>query len=144
MSKSARHLKKGILLLGITSILWITVLLFQFRIVNIFDAYLMKFPGPLVIWGIMLFCPLLAAYFGIKMIRSRQNPLSGWLFAAAGGFLFIAFIVMIGIPIIIQIMTPKTPKNPTTPRPFKAQAGLPVFPGAEGFGTRTIAGRGAK
>ncbi len=144
MSKSARHLKKGILLLGITSILWGTALLFRFRIVNIFDAYLMKFPGPLVIWGIMLFCPLLAAYFGIKMIRSRQNPPVGWLFTATGGFLFVAFIVMIGIPIIIQMMAPETPKNPTTPRPFKAQVGLPVFPGAEGFGTRTIAGRGGK
>ncbi|OHB63861.1 MAG: hypothetical protein A2168_08840 [Planctomycetes bacterium RBG_13_50_24] len=30
------------------------------------------------------------------------------------------------------------------PRPFKAQTGLPVFPGAEGFGTRTVAGRGGK
>jgi len=144
MSKSERHLKKGILLLGITSILWITILLFQFRIANIFDAYLMKFPGPLAIWGIMVFCPLLAAYFGIKMIRSRRNPPAGWLYAISGGFLFVAFIVIIGIPIIIQMRTPETPKNPTTPRPFKAQAGLPVFPGAEGFGTRTIAGRGGK
>jgi len=144
MSKSAGHLNKGILLLGITSILWITLLLFQFRIVNIFDAYLMKFPGPLVIWGIMIFCPLLAAYFGVKMIRSRQNPSAGWLLAISGGFLFIAFIVIIGIPIIIQMMIPKTPKNPATPRPFKAQVGLPVFPGAEGFGTRTIAGRDGK
>ena len=142
MSKSAGHLKKGIFLLGITSILWITLLLFQFRIANIFDAYLMKFPGPLVIWGIMLFCPLLAAYFGVKMIRSRQNLSAGWLFAISGGFLFVAFVVIIGIPIIIQMMTPETPKNPTTPRPFKAQTGLPVFPGAEGFGTRTVAGRG--
>ena len=38
-------------------------------------------------------------------------------------------------------MTPKTPKNPTTPREFVPEVGLPVFPGAEGFGTRTIAGR---
>jgi pectate lyase len=144
MSKPARHLKKGILLLGITSIFWITLLLFQFRIANIFDAYLMKFPGPLVIWGIMVFCPLSAAYFGLKMVRSRQNQPAGWLLAISGGFSFIAFVAIIGIPIIIQMMTPETPKNPTTPRPFKAQTGLPVFPGAEGFGTRTIAGRGGK
>jgi len=132
------------LVLGITSVLWVTLLLFQFRIVNIFDAYLMKFPGPLVIWSIMLFCPLLAAYFGIKMIRSRQNLLTGWVFTISGGFLLIAFIVLIGIPIIIQMVTPETPKNPTTPRQFEPQVGLPVFPGAEGFGTRTIAGRGGK
>jgi pectate lyase len=144
MRRPTQNLKKGIFLLGITSILWISALLFRFRIVNIFDAYLMKFPGPLVIWGIMFFCPLLAAYFGIKMIRSRQNRPMGWLFAISGGFLFIAFVVMIGIPIIIRMMTPETPKNPTTPRPFKAQVGLPVFPGAEGFGTRTTAGRGGK
>jgi len=144
MSKSAKYLKKGIFLLGITSILWIALLLFQFRIANIFDAYLMKFPGSLVIWGIMISCPLLAAYFGIKMIRSRQNRQSGWLLVISGGFLFIAFVVIIAIPMIIQMMTPETPKNPTTPRPFTAQTGLPVFPGAEGFGTRTIAGRGGK
>ncbi|HCO95763.1 MAG TPA: hypothetical protein DIU00_17760, partial [Phycisphaerales bacterium] len=144
MSKPPKHLKKGILLLGITLILWVTALLFRFRIVNIFDAYLMKFPGPLVIWGIMLFCPLLAVYFGIKIIRSRQNPPAGWLLTISGGFLFIAFVVLIGIPIIIELMTPETPKNPTTPRPFTAQVGLPVFPGAEGFGTRTVAGRGGK
>lgn len=144
MSKSAGHLKKGMFLLGITLILWIMLLLFQFRIANIFDAYLMKFPGPLVIWGIMLFCPLLVTYFGIKMIRSGQKPPIGWIFAASGGILFIAFVVIIGIPIIIQTMAPETPKNPSTPRPFIAQAGLPVFPGAEGFGTRTIAGRGGK
>jgi pectate lyase len=144
MRRPARHLKKGILLLGITSVLWVTLLLFQFRIVNIFDAYLMKFPGPLVIWSIMLFCPPLAAYFGIKMIRSRQNPLTGWVFAISGGFLLIAFVVLIGIPIIIQMMTPETPKNPTTPRKYVPQVGLPVFSGAEGFGTRTIAGRGSK
>jgi pectate lyase len=142
MRRPVQHLKKGISLLGITSILWVTLLLFQFRIANIFDAYLMKFPGPMVIWGIMLFCPLLAAYFGVKMIRSRQNPPAGWLFTISGGFLFIAFVVIIGIPIIIQMMTPETPKNPTTPREFVPQVGLPVFPGAEGFGTRTIAGRG--
>jgi pectate lyase len=144
MSKSTEHLKKGILLLGITLGLWVTLLLFQFRIANIFDAYLMKFPGPLVIWGVMLFCPLLTVYLGMKMIRSRQNPPAGWLFAISGGFLFIAFIVLIGIPIIIKMMTPETPKNPTTPRQFVPQVGLPVFPGAEGFGTRTIAGRGGK
>jgi len=31
-------------LLGVSLILWAAWLLFQFRVVNIFDAYLMKFP----------------------------------------------------------------------------------------------------
>jgi pectate lyase len=132
------------LLLGSASILWITALLFLFRIVNIFDAYLMKFPGPLVVFGAMLLCPLGAAYSGIRMIRARQTPLAGWLFAGAGGLLLVAFVVVIGIPLIAGAMTPETPKNPSTPRPFEPQVGLPVFPGAEGFGTRTVAGRGGK
>lgn len=37
-----------------------------------------------------------------------------------------------------------TPKNPNQPRPFQPLKGLPVFPGAEGFGTDTPAGRGGK
>ncbi|MHC4227596.1 MAG: pectate lyase family protein, partial [Planctomycetota bacterium] len=58
--------------------------------------------------------------------------------------LFVAFVVVIGIPMLVSAMTPEAPKNPSTPRPLKAQVGLPVFPGAEGFGTRTVAGRGGK
>lgn len=144
MRKSSRHFRVGLLLLGVTSILWITALLFLFRIVNIFDAYLMKFPGPLVVFGSMLVCPLGAAYFGIRMIRTRQTPVSGWLFAGAGSLLLVAFVVVIGIPLLASAMAPKTPKNPSTPRPFEPQIGLPVFPGAEGFGTQTVAGRGGK
>jgi len=144
MKKSLRYFRTGLLLLGATSILWITAALFFFRIANIFDAYLMKFPGPLVVFGAMLVCPLVAAYFGFRMIRTRQNPLVGWLFASAGALLFVAFVVIIGVPMLVSAMTPETPKNPSTPRPFEPQVGLPVFPGAEGFGTRTVAGRGGK
>ena len=46
------------LLLGVPALLWIIALLFRFRVVNIFDAYLMKFPGPLVVFGAMALCPL--------------------------------------------------------------------------------------
>ena len=35
-------------------------------------------------------------------------------------------------------------KNPATPRTITPQTGLSVFPGAEGFGTRTVAGRGGR
>ena len=144
MRKSLRYFRAGLFLLGVTSILWITAALFFFRIANIFDAYLMKFPGPLAVFGAMLICPLAAAYFGIRMIRTRQDPLAGWLFASAGSLLIVAFVVIIGIPMLISAMTPETPKNPGTPRPFEPQVGLPVFGGAEGFGTRTVAGRGGK
>ncbi|MHC4627668.1 MAG: pectate lyase family protein, partial [Planctomycetota bacterium] len=102
------------------------------------------FPGPLVVFGAMLFCPLLTTYLGIRMVRTRQNRLAGWLFAAAGTLLSVAFVVVIGIPMVVSAMAPETPKNPSTPRPFEPQVGLPIFPGAEGFGTRTVAGRGGK
>ncbi len=46
-----------ITLLGVTALLWL-LLLFLFRIVNIFDAYLMTFPGPWVVFGAMGCCPL--------------------------------------------------------------------------------------
>lgn len=56
----------------------------------------------------------------------------------------VAFITVIGIPMLNNVMTPEIPKNPSTPRPVQKHAGLPVFPGAEGFGTQTPAGRHGK
>ena len=134
----------GLLLLGIPLLLWILILLFLFRVVNIFDAWLMKFPGPLVIWTAMSLCPVAAIYLGVKMLRAKQGPFMARIFAAMGTFLLVAFIVLIGAPMVNERLKPKTPINPSTPRPVEPQIGLPVFPGAEGFGTRTIAGRGGK
>lgn len=131
-------------LLGVPAVLWVTALLFWFRVVNIFDAYLMKFPGPSVVFGAMLICPLAALVLGIRMVRKRRAPVLGRLAATAGGLLFVAFGVFIGIPMLTAAFTPRTPKNPSTPRPVEPQVGLPVFPGAQGLGTRTPAGRGGK
>jgi len=144
MKTSAKNTRLGLLLLGIPLLLWVLLLLFYFRVVNIFDAYLMKFPGPLVIWGAMSLCPLAAIYLGVKMLRARQHPFLGRMFTVMGSILLAAFIVLIGIPMANELLKPKPPKNPSTPRPVAPQVGLPVFPGAEGFGTRTIAGRGGK
>ncbi|MFZ2148145.1 MAG: hypothetical protein WAV28_13080 [Sedimentisphaerales bacterium] len=144
MKTSAKNTRLGLLLLGIPLLLWALLLLFYFRVVNIFDAYLMKSTGPLVIWGAMSLCPLAAIYLGVKMLRARQHPFLGRMFTVMGSILLAAFIVLIGIPMVNEAMKPKTPKNPSTPRPVAPQVGLPVFPGAEGFGTRTIAGRGGK
>ena len=139
-----KHIRTGLLLLFIPLVLWILIILFYFRVANIFDAYLMKFPGPFVIWTAMSLCPAVVIYLGIKMLRAKQNPFIARLFTAMGTVFLTAFIVLIGIPIINEMRRPKTPKNPSTPRPVELQVGLPVFPGAEGFGTRTIAGRGGK
>ncbi len=144
MKTPSKHIKTGLLLLSIPLLLWILILLFYFRVANIFDAYLMKFPGPLVIWAAMSLCPMVAIYLGVKMIRARQSKFMGRLFTAMGTILLVAFIVLIGIPMVINALKPETPKNPSIPRPVETQVGLPVFPGAEGFGTRTIAGRGGK
>jgi len=144
MKKIARFSAIVVAILSITVILWVTAALFQFRIINIFDAILMKFPGPLVIFGAMLGCPLLAMILGLQMIRDKQSSVLGGVVTGVGGLLFIAFIVVIGIPMLKSALASETPKNPSTPRPVEPQVGLPVFPGAEGFGTRTPAGRGGK
>jgi pectate lyase len=56
------------------------------------------------------------------------------------------FLVLFALVVAPQMARnafgPRTPANPTTPRPLLADTGIPVFPGAEGFGTRTPAGRG--
>ena len=58
-------------LLSVTCLLWVTALLFLFRIINIFDAILMKFPGPIVVFGAMALIVL-----GVllqKRMRSRRR-----------------------------------------------------------------------
>ena len=139
-----RYSKTGFILLSITLFLWLAALLFLFRIINIFDAYLMKFPGPVIIFGAMAMFPLVTMVLGIKMIRVYQITHQGWIFTISGGLLFLAFIAVIGLPLFIDAVTPGPPKNPSSPRPVEPQIGLSVFPGAEGFGTRTIGGRGGK
>ena len=144
MRKTTRRITIIVTLLSITLLLWVAALLFLFRIINIFDAVLMKFPGPVVIFGAMAGFPLLAVILAVTMRRSGGSPVLSGVVAGTGGLFFIAFILMMGIPMLTNAITPKTPKNLSTPRPLPPQVGLPVFPGAEGFGTRTPAGRGGK
>jgi hypothetical protein len=131
-------------LLGVALILWLLAGLFTFRVVNIFHAHLMEFPGPWVTFGAMAACPLVAMVLGIKMLRERHGRVTGIVCTGGGCLLLIAFVVLLGIPMVVKALEPKTPRNPSTPRPFTPPAGSPVFPGAEGFGTDTPAGRGGK
>jgi pectate lyase len=131
-------------LLAITLFLWIAALLFRLRVINIFDAYLMKCPGPVVIFGAMLIFPLVGLSQGIKMQRSASDAVLGKLFMGMGGVMAAAFVFVIAAPMVASALGPKPPKNPDSPRPVPPQVGLPVFPGAEGFGTRTKAGRGGE
>ena len=144
MKTSARQIRLALCLLGITVLLWALALLFLLRVVNIFDAYLMKFPGPVVIFGTMIVGPLVAIWLGVRMIRAGQRPALSWGLGAAGGVLFLAFVGVVGVPMLEGALTPAPPRNPSAPRQIELPAGLPVFPGAEGFGTRTVAGRGGR
>lgn len=142
--RQAGRVKIALVLLGVTLALWLLAGLFVFRIVNIFDAHLMKFPGPWVTFGAMAVCPLIAMVLSIKMLRERHGRFTGIVCTCGGFLLLVAFVAVVGVPMVAKAVEPKTPKNPSTPRPFTPLAGLPVFPGAEGFGTDTPAGRGGK
>ena len=142
-TRPARTILLAWVLLGIAALLWVTALLFLFRVVNIFDRVLMKVPGPRVTFGAMLLCPMLAAWLAHTRVRPRARA-QGWAITGVSAALIVAFALVVARPMLIDAVEPKTPPNPTTPRPPEPMSGIPVFPGAEGFGTRTPAGRGGK
>jgi pectate lyase len=130
--------------LALTVLLWVLAVLFKARVSTVFHAVLMKrFPGPYATYGAMVVCPMLAAALGIVMVRRGQSRRLGAISAAAGVFFVLLFVAVIGRAMLLKARTATAP-NPQTPRPVEPQVGLPVFPGAEGFGTRTPAGRGGK
>lgn len=138
------RVKLALTLLGLTLVLWLSAGLFIFRIADFFHAHLMKLAGPWITFGTMVVCPLAAMVLGLRMLRERSTRATG-LACAGGGLLLLAlFVVVVGIPMVTKAFEPRTPTNPGTPRPFTPLSGLPVFPGAEGFGTDTPAGRGGK
>ena len=142
--KQSTRIRTALALLGVTLVLWLLAGLFIFRVVDIFHARLMKFPGPWVTLGAMALCPLIVMVLGIKMLRERHGRIAAMVFTGGGCLLLVAFVVLFGIPMVVKALEPKTPRNPSTPRPFTPLVRLPVFPGAEGFGTDTPAGRGGK
>jgi pectate lyase len=144
--RSVTRLETGIALalLAVAFALWLLAILFILRVTDIFHAYLMKFPGPWVTLGLMIVSPLAAMVLGVRMFRRGRTRVMGVACAGVGGSFLVAFAVVFAIPMLLHALEPKTPKNPSTPRPFTPLAGLPVFPGAEGFGTDTPAGRGGR
>lgn len=130
--------------LALTALLWVLAWLFKLRVLGFFHTFLMKrFPGSKVTLGIMVLCPLLALIWGIVRIKRRQARRLEHLAVPGGSFLLILFMLVIGWPMIDGYLN-ATPPNPSTPRPIEVRQGVPVFPGAEGFGTRTPAGRGGR
>lgn len=89
--------------------------------------------------------PLLTLIAGLLLLRRRpeHRRLGRWA-VASGGTIFLFFAILLGGHALRHLGAAAAPKNPSTPRAFEAQTGPPVFPGAEGFGTRTPAGRGGK
>jgi pectate lyase len=81
-------------------------------------------------------------------VRRGRKPVRVWFFfSLATGLLGLALVlalVMLGGRWIGRAAQAGAPKNPSQPRPIEPRKGLPVFPGAEGFGTDTPAGRGGK
>ena len=130
--------------LVLTALLWVLAWLFKLRVLGFFHTFLMKrFPGSQVTLGIMVLCPLLALIWGIVRMKRRQARRLEHVGVGAGLFFLILFVVVIGWPMVDSYLN-ATPPNPSTRRPVEAQRGVPAFPGAEGFGTRTPAGRGGQ
>lgn len=129
------------LLLAAPLFLWLLLILHLLRLSTAFN-FLVKHLTPSVVFGVMTLCPLGAAFLGMRM--RRENAFVARLAVFGGAFLFLAFVIYPGIPWVRKKLEPKTPKNPSHPTLLPPLAGLPVFPGAEGFGTRTPAGRGGK
>jgi hypothetical protein len=130
--------------LGVTVLLWTLALLFKLRMASFFQAFLMKmFPGPYATYGAMVVCPMVAVVVGAVLMRRGPMRRLGGFGAVGGALLLVLFVAVIGRAMVSKWLG-ATPLNPQAPRPVEKQAGLPVFPGAEGFGTRTRAGRGGK
>lgn len=93
---------------------------------------------------LLILWPLLTLIAGLALRRRPVHARFGKWAAMTGGTLLAVFAVLVGISTLRHFGAATAPQNPSTPRPLEEQTGLPVFPGAEGFGTRTPAGRGGK
>ena len=143
VDKSRRYIRVALTLVGITLFLWVLTVLYFLRISSIFLRLTKDF-GSVLTLGAMFIFPLIAIIVGARMLRDRQSIGLARSIVALGALLWLALVAVIGIPMIISALEPKTPPNPSVQRALEPQVGLPVYPGAEGFGTRTPAGRGGK
>jgi len=141
MSTARRKRAAAVALLIVAATLWILAVLFKLSVTPFFRAVLIKRIGMIPVLGFMLVAPLIAAAIGFYLRRHVQSPRAGTALVVLGGFFLALFLAIMGYPMLQNRLKAATPANPQTPRPVLPQTGLPVFPGAEGFGTRTAAGR---
>jgi hypothetical protein len=144
MTITRRKPVAAIVLLVLTALLWILVALFKLRVTPFFHAILIKRIGMIPVLGFMLVAPVIALMIGFRFRQRVESRRTGLWMMAVSGFFVSMFLVFIGYPILLKSLEVSTPANPRTPRPVPEQIGLPVFPGAQGFGTRTPAGRGGR
>jgi len=144
MSTARQKRTVAVVLLIVTTALWVLAALFKWSVTPFFHAFLIKRIGMIPVLGFMFVAPLLAAIIGILDCRRSPSRRAGVSVLVVGGLFLTLFLVVIAVPLLHYRLQAATPANPQTPRPVPPQTGLPVFPGAEGFGTRTPAGRGGR
>ena len=138
-----RQDRLSLLIVVLPLLVWGVIALFLCRVNGfVLDGLLLKAPGVYVSYAVLVLCPMSALVVGKRMTPTR--PVWGRAVVMLGATMTIAFVVVIGIPLVRGYFDERTPKNPAEPRPLRPRVGLPVFPGAEGFGTRTPAGRGGQ
>ena len=120
---------------------WVDAVLFFLRVPTPFHRLLFKAPMLWVFMGLLVVFPARLMVVGVRDLRSGHRRAGGWINAVGGGMALLAVGLVMGAPMVKRAMEPKVTKNRSTPTAFVPQTGLPVFPGAEGFGTRTPAGR---
>ena len=97
-------------LLAVVFVLWLLAALFILRIVNIFDAYLMKFPGPWITFGLMGICPLAAMVLGVNILRRGRKRALGLACTVGGGLYSNAPISQIAVPLPSPSIGRSTPR----------------------------------
>jgi pectate lyase len=127
--------------LGLSLTFWALAVLYLLKISRLFHG-IMKLLGPLT-YVVMLAGPLVAVVLGVRRLRSGQGTRLAWCAVVGGGLMVVAFIGVIAVPLAMKASA-RAAIAAGGPRALPPDAGRPVFPGAEGFGTRTAAGRGGK
>jgi pectate lyase len=143
MTPQRRQRRLILVLLSVAGLLWLLAGLYFARVSPAF-LWLGKRIGTPTELVLMSLGPIVAAWLGWRLLQAGQSKVLAWVAIVAGLVSTVAFTGLVAVPMIEKARTPGTPKNPSTPRPLPVMTGLPVFPGAEGFGTRTPAGRGGK
>lgn len=137
-----RRPKQLVLLAGVTFVLTMLITLGVTRITGI----AMGLAEPLFNRSLAGF---LAAVITLRQRRTgaAETNTSRALRMLAIGLLGVALVlslVVLAVPLMNRAAQARASVNPRQPLPFQPPRCLPCFPGAEGFGTDTPAGRGGK